>query len=455
MSKVLRVIEYQSIRCGESFSASERTVTAVQFLKLERFNEQYEQQNKVKVFQYGARNTLIAQNFVGVIHMGAYQVEVLPKIEAEEYRVRQNLLQMVASTLNLKLHGKALGLLERANHSILEVLIRLYCDLLWEAVHKGMVRRYESRQDNLVVLRGRLNVSQQLRHNLARPDRLHCTFDEFTQDNALNQALKAALRILFNLARTESSSKSTAELLFCFDEVTETPASAINWERVKTDRLSERYAPLVRMARLFIEGATPDLTSGSGDGFAVLFDMNQLFEEYVGRQVQRIVAERGMVAKLQGPRRYLASREGGAACFELRPDIVVLENGQHSTVIDTKWKRLKSTGAKEGISTSDLYQMFAYAKQYQVRSVILLYPHHAELGEWKSCRNSYRFSEPGTHSSLHTLFVASLPLVDLKLVRARLDAILNSSIRPTTAQSEEVSNNWRGEGDQMHKISFS
>jgi len=436
VNKVLRVTEYQSIRCGEMFSAFERTVTPAQFLKLERFNEQYEQRRKVKVFQYGARNTLVAQNFVGVIHMGAYQVEVLPKIEADEYRVRQNLLQMVATTLKLKLHGNELGLLERADQSILEVLIRLYCDQLWEAVHKGMVRRYESRQDNLVVLRGRLNVSQQLRHNLARPDRLHCTFDEFTQDNALNRALKAALRVLFKLARTESSSRSIAELLFCFDEVAETPADAINWERVSTNRLSERYGPLLRMARLFVEGATPDLTSGRGDGFAVLFDMNQLFEEYVGRQVQRVATQRHLVAKLQSPRRHLAVRDGGSTCFELRPDIVVLENGAHLVVIDTKWKRLNLTGAKEGIFTSDLYQMFAYAKQYRVPTVVLLYPHHSALGDWKPCRNRYRFNEPDTLTSQHTLHIASLPLTDLKMVPNYLQAILESTVDNKDAPAE-------------------
>lgn len=435
MSKVLRVTEYQAIRKAEAFSVSERTVTPVQFQQLERFNERFERQRKIKVFQYGARNTLVAQNFVGVIHLGAYQVEVLPKIEAEENRVRQNLLQMVATTLNLKLHGGELGLLDRANQSILEVLIRLYCDLLWEAVHKGMVRRYESRQDNLVVLRGRLNVAQQLRHNLARPDRLHCIFDEFTQDNALNRVLKAALRVLFRFARTESSSKSLAELLFCFEGVADMPARAIQWEQATTDRLSERYAPLIRMARLFIDGATPDLTAGGGDGFAVLFDMNQLFEEYVGKQVQYITAEHGLVAKLQGPKRHLAVRDGGAPCFELRPDIVVMETGNHLAVIDTKWKRLKSNGVREEISTSDLYQMFAYAKQYQVPTVILLYPHYPELGEWKPCRNSYRFRESRLDDCIHALHIASLPLDDLKLVRVYLKSILNSTFdsRPIEA----------------------
>lgn len=315
--------------------------------------------------------------------------------------------------------------MQRANQSILEVLIRLYCDLLWETVHKGMVRRYESRQDNLVVLRGRLNVAQQLRHNLARPDRLHCTFDEFTQDNALNRALKAALRVLFRLARTESSSRNLAELLFCFDDVADVPASTIQWEQVKTDRLSERYAPLIRMARLFVDGATPDLTSGGGDGFAVLFDMNQLFEEYVGKQVQRINAEHGLVTKLQGPKRHMALRDVASTCFELRPDIVVMENGCHVAVIDTKWKRLKFNDKRENISTSDLYQMFVYAKQYEAPRVVLLYPHHPELGEWRPCLNSYRFCEPGSDDHNHTLHIASLPLHDLKLVRTYLKSILD------------------------------
>lgn len=428
MNQVLRVTEYQSIRRAESFSVSERTVTPAQFQQLERFNEKFERQRRVRVFQHGARSTLVAQNFVGVVHLGSFQVEVLPKIEAEEHRVRQNLLQMVATTLNLKLHGGELGQLDQANQSILEVLIRLYCDLLWEAVHKGMVRRYESRQDNLVVLRGRLNVAQQLRHNLARPDRLHCTFDEFTADNALNRALKAALRVLFRFARTESAIKSLAELLFCFDAVADVPVSVIRWEQVTTDRLSERYAPLIRMARLFVEGSTPDLTAGAGDGFAVLFDMNQLFEEYIGKQVQRIATLRGLAARLQGPKRHLALREGGAPCFELRPDIVVMKHGNPMVVIDTKWKRLKSQAGREDISTSDLYQMFAYAHRFHAPSVILLYPHHPGLGVWKPCLNRYIFSRPESDVCRHTLHIASVSLDDLKLVRSQLDSILDATL---------------------------
>ncbi len=48
--------------------------------------------------------------------------------------------------------------------------------------------------------------------------------------------------------------------------------------RARTNRLTVRYKPLLSIARLFIEGKSPDVVPGSGDGFALLFDMDQWLE---------------------------------------------------------------------------------------------------------------------------------------------------------------------------------
>lgn len=424
MSRILTVTEYQSIKRGQVFSAAERTVSAAQYLQLEQFNERFEQQCKVKVFQHGPRNSLVAQNFVGVIHLGSFQVDVLPKVHDDVSRLRRNLVEMVAGTLKLKLHGGVAGQMERSSHSVLEALVRLYCESLWQALHKGMVKRYETRQDNLVVLRGRLNVAQQLRHNLARPDRLHCSFDEFTPDNELNRVLKLSLRILLRLVNTEQTTRNIAELLMCFDEVGDVSASSLKWERVVIDRLSESYAPLVRMARMFIEGYTPDLVSGKSDGFAVLFDMNELFEEFVGRQVQRVTSLTGVRTLLQSPVLPLARLASGETCFQLRPDIVLMDGSAPKVVLDTKWKRLKVGMANDGLSTADIYQMHAYAQRYSVRNVVLLYPHFTELGLWKPLRNTYSFLSSNETEGLQSLSVATIDLENLKTVPSQLKSIL-------------------------------
>lgn len=61
--------------------------------------------------------------------------------------------------------------------------------------------------------------------------------------------------------------------------------------------------------------------------------------------------------------------------FRLRPDIVIKHNNS-MVVLDTKWKLLTSSGGKKnGISQQDIYQMYAYAKRYSAKQVILLYPY--------------------------------------------------------------------------------
>lgn len=44
-------------------------------------------------------------------------------------------------------------------------------------------------------------------------------------------------------------------------------------------------------------------------------------------------------------------------------------------MVDTKWKRLEGIRAgRQGVVAADLYQAFAYAKRFEARRVVLLYP---------------------------------------------------------------------------------
>jgi len=66
--------------------------------------------------------------------------------------------------------------------------------------------------------------------------------------------------------------------------------------------------------------------------------------------------------------------------FLLRPDILVREGRKPHVVADTKWKRL---GAKEpnlGVASSDVYQVLAYARRYDLDQAVLVYPHDPALG---------------------------------------------------------------------------
>ena len=85
----------------------------------------------------------------------------------------------------------------------------------------------------------------------------------------------------------------------------------------------------------------------------------------------------------------------------LKPDVLVLRGEEVTAVIDAKYKRLVLlTGAAKRRGPADLYQLAAYARQYQPEQVAaLVYPHdrstepaHAEaLGPWHGAATAFEF----------------------------------------------------------------
>jgi 5-methylcytosine-specific restriction enzyme subunit McrC len=420
---VLAVREYQRIHCGAGFNPSAQTITHAQRQSLERFNEDYKKKLQAKVFEYGPGQSLIAQNYVGVIDLGKHQLEILPKIEgANESQVRHNLAEMIAVALDIKIHGDAASAMKQPANSLLEIFIRLFCIQLWAALHRGIIRRYEARSADLPLLRGRLDIARQIRRHATRHDLLACKYDEFSEDNALNQVLKAALNVLSGVVRTIQNERDLRELSLCFEEVQDVHPANLRWHAARVDRLSKRYEPLLRLAKLFIAGKAPDVVTGRGEGYAMLFDMSDLFEKYVGRMARRVAVEtRAVTVTLQFPGTFLARREGVGSAFELRPDIVAREEGRVIWIADTKWKRLDLSLTREGLGASDMYQMHAYSRRFDADDVVLIFPHHEGLGPWKACRDSYQISAEGKTRRVR---ISSLDLRDLSSVGSQLRAAL-------------------------------
>lgn len=380
------------------------------------------------VFRYLNGRTIAAQQYVGAFQLGSLTIEVLPKVEGGDLSVRRNLVAMLAVTLGLEIAEGEIARLAMQNHGILEILIRLFCDKLFLQVHRGLVRRYEGREENLTVLRGRLAVAEQVRRNVANPERLFCRFDEFQEDNPLNIVLKAAIRLLFSVAQTLENQRRLSELLLVFDGVSDCHIGALPWQSVVFDRLSDRYKACFSLAELFLKKTPPDVTGGRGQAFSLFFDMNLLFEEYIGRMAMRVLRPRGIVTRLQSPQKYLAFEESQQrSAFLMKPDVTASRDGRVGWILDTKWKELSAGEAKEGVAQSDLYQMYAYASCYSCSDVVLLYPHHPSLGRSAGVRANYLlnpWAESSGQEGVRRVRVATMDLADLKTVPEQLERIV-------------------------------
>ena len=331
-----------------------------------------------------------AQQVVGVIAAPGSSLEILPKIDAtadeNDETIRARLVTMLDVALGLKLgDGQALAM-ARQKETLLDILIRLFADRLLAEARRGLPRAYLTQEENLAALRGRLDVIRQFTHNAVRPDRLACRFDTLMPDTPLLRVMKACVLMLRHHARVLETQRRLDELRFLLAEVSDVPGSALPWAQVRIDRTNRRWETLYGLAKLFLkrEWQRTNHDAKAGQGITLLFAMNDLFEAYVAALARRALRGSDLTVHAQGGLRYCLMEEGdgGRERFQTTPDILIKRDGQAVMVIDTKWKLIgrNPEDKKRGVSQSDVYQMMAYARLYQCRDVMLLYPHHAGLG---------------------------------------------------------------------------
>jgi 5-methylcytosine-specific restriction enzyme subunit McrC len=328
------------------------------------------------------RTKVRAQQVVGILAAPGIAVEILPKIDDHsDEDVRHVLVEMLAQAFNLPIARGRLTELSRQHRHLLEIIIALFCDLVFRVVHRGLPRAYLSYHDDLPSLRGKLNIPRQFSTLAASPQKLACYFDELSSDILPNRILKTAVSRLRVQARGLKNQRQLAELDFMMEDIRPfARGEHIPFGSLILDRTNERLRDPLEIARFLIERSYQTTSSGEGRGFALLFEMNRLFEDFVGRAACRVARRHGALVHLQGPRNHVLRREDGRPLFATKPDIY-WSHPDADILVDTKWKRLDASDSegRMGVGQADIYQMMAYAHVYPAPRMVLLYPHHSGL----------------------------------------------------------------------------
>ncbi len=310
---------------------------------------------------------------VGLLSVPGVSIEILPKISGKTNDVRQSLVHMIATAFQLPISTSDLASMSVQHRDLLEILIGVFANRLREASRRGLPHRYRQREEDLPLLRGKLNTNRQMFLHLTRADQLACQFDELSVDTPLNRVLKATVKLLQNVARRSSNERLLNELSARFDLVQDSFQPLL--EPVRLDRTNTLFHQIYELARLFLTGNWQNTTAGSMPGIALLFKMNVLFEMFIGQCIKRAIG--GNCVSLQRRSEY-ALKDRREGVFNLKPDIIVNDH----VVVDTKWKVLNEEDDRLlGVSQADVYQMLAYSQAYDACRLVLLYPWHEKLGE--------------------------------------------------------------------------
>lgn len=330
-----------------------------------------------------SRNRVKFRQFCGVVQVqNLFQIEILPKVFPHQTPEQQrttliHMLDVAGDIFGLSTQHAGLG---THSNRLLDVFIRHFLRLLEAQLQQGMLRDYQDVEDTLEQVRGRIDIVRQLRENLLKPQRLACTFNELVADIPVNRLLHTALLGVNNLATAPALRQQIQSMRIRFNGIGTIQQGEHLPRTDDLNRMQRRYAGVLELARLFIQGQYLDVRAGQQQVYSLLFDMNQLFERYVATRLRPAVRRHGLRMLLQGPRKYLGADGDGKEWLQMRPDITLLDALNHPAVIlDAKWKLLTSGNPLASLSSADLYQVSAYASAYRCRQVMLLYPEQADF----------------------------------------------------------------------------
>lgn len=306
-------------------------------------------------------NSVKTTQYCGALKIGNQQLTILPKIDKQNDTSNlRYLTYMLSYVYDLKV-DESVASADVENSPILELLISIFSSELIAEIEKGLYREYISVQDNLLVMRGRFLAGIDARTNFVR-DRIYCEYDEFSPDNPLNALFAYTVEVCRRVTKSDENRRRLGTLHLIFDEVKAyyNPHTVIHWHR-----LNERFKGAYRIAELILKHITIRFDRTGGNDWAFMFDMNVLFEQFIGKIIKSIEPATILQA------------ENNFGNLKLKPDILI----PHCLIIDTKYKKVSG---KEDVKRDDKYQMYVYGKNYKIDQTMLLYPKHLiDLSESK------------------------------------------------------------------------
>lgn len=422
MEKLLEVREFDKISCNPDFKTEYAYLPEKVFRDFEEFIHAFagdeEHADALEFLKIGYRRNvgdiISVSNYVGLIQMhSGYQIQVLPKIDFGDSAVdgeketKRVFLRMLRSMRDFpcKVFNEANLKMDRM--TLYEIFINMYLQEVRILVKHGIKSAYIAREDNLNFYKGKLVVNEQIKRNAAHGERFYVRYDEYMVDRQENRLVKSTLLKLQGITVSAENQKEIRQLLTAFEMVSPSVNYQKDFSRVVINRSTKDYDMLMRWSRVFLLNKSFTTFSGGHNARALLFPMEKVFESYVAQQLRKVLADLEWEVSTQDKGYYLFD---SPRQFALRPDIVITRDDGSVVILDTKWKSLvDNPRTNYGISQSDMYQVYAYAKKYENKfetpEVWLLYPVTNEMRDHPKI--SF-YSDDGVNARVYFVDVADI-----------------------------------------------
>ncbi|GAL00790.1 hypothetical protein JCM19314_1827 [Nonlabens ulvanivorans] len=302
---------------------------------------------------------------LGVIQVDGLVIEIHPKADKDDddNKWKGVLLKMLQACGKLKADSSGAANVKRQHLNLLEVYFELYLQEVEGLVRKGLIKHYRKQTKNTKALKGKLEFAGHIISNIVHKERFFTTHQVYDSNHFLHQVLSKALAIVSHLTNGSRLHDLASRVQLNFPEVDNEAITTKQLNEMHLNRKTLGYKNALELARLIILNYSPDISSGKEKMLSLLFNMNELWETYILKQLQKATV--GLEIEVSGQE----SKLFWGGNNSLRPDIVLRKSGK-TYIIDTKWKRPNKSSA----SVNDLRQMYTYCRFWDAEKAMLLYP---------------------------------------------------------------------------------
>ena len=356
-----------------------------------KFNETIRKRDGNDAITINYNEKLVTYSYVGIVQFGKKRIEILPKLFNDskssqlntsnpeiKRNARKNLFSILSFCGLIPVYKSEMSIYDQQK-DFFEFLVSLFLDDLEKALIAQLHREYISYDDEIPFLRGKTNLTKEIVKPPTKKHHFFCVYDEFSADNQFNRIIKASLKRIKELCKYEDNRKRADRLYVMMDEVNDSIITPQSFSKISITRLNENYREIIQFCKLILFGETISSDSGIENFYALIFDMNLVFERYVTKLLRNSFPEKYQFHYQE--QLLLASDQNGKADSkrnkrDLYPDILVKIDikgkTQNHAIIDTKYKL--ALARDRSVAISDLYQMMAYCVAGETDKAILIYP---------------------------------------------------------------------------------
>lgn len=236
-----------------------------------------------------------------------------------------------------------------------------------QQIKQGLHREYITKNEDLSVMRGKLDIYGTIKNQIQRKKILSCEYDELSVNNIFNQILKTTITILLRDSGVKKLHKADLKkVILFFNDVDVIAPPSIRWNSLIYQRNNKNYEMLMNVCYFVLDGMLQTTDKGKYK-IASFSDahMHKLYEKFVLEYFKRHHSYLSEVRAAQVKWNLAEGAEENIIRFlPIMQTDVFLRYKEQVLIIDTKYysHTMQMQYNKATLHSGNMYQIFTYVK---------------------------------------------------------------------------------------------